>query len=138
MKLGLFTALLNKLGFEGMLAELKRYPQIEMLEIGTGGWPGASHLPFEKLRCDASVRQAYAGKLAAHGLRSWIFRSVGWGHGELEWKQIVSALRLAKYDGVLSIKHEDALASTDEGLSSAIAMLSRVLLKDPPVDAWWA
>jgi sugar phosphate isomerase/epimerase len=70
--------------------------------------------------------------------RSWIFRSVGWGHSELEWKQIVSALRIAGYDYVLSIEHEDALASTHEGLSSAIALLSRVLLKEQPVDAWWA
>jgi sugar phosphate isomerase/epimerase len=69
--------------------------------------------------------------------RSWIFRSVGWGHGEMEWKRIVSALRVAKYDYVLSIEHEDALASVAEGLSSAVAMLSRVLLKEPPVKAWW-
>jgi AraC-like DNA-binding protein len=26
-----------------MLVELRRYPQVKMLEIGTGGWPGASH-----------------------------------------------------------------------------------------------
>lgn len=70
--------------------------------------------------------------------RSWLFRSVGWGHDELAWKQIVSALRLAGYDGVLSIEHEDALASTHEGLSSAIALLSRVLLTEPPVEAHWA
>jgi len=70
--------------------------------------------------------------------RSWLFRSVGWGHSEVEWKQIVSALRLVGYDHVLSIEHEDALASTHEGLSSAIGLLSRVLLKEPAVDAWWA
>jgi sugar phosphate isomerase/epimerase len=70
--------------------------------------------------------------------RSWLFRSVGWGHSELEWKRIVSALRLAGYDYVMSIEHEDALASTHEGLSSAISTLSRVLLREPPVDAWWA
>jgi sugar phosphate isomerase/epimerase len=69
--------------------------------------------------------------------RSWLFRSVGWGHSELEWKAIVSALRLAGYDDTLSIEHEDALASTHEGLSSAIGMLSRVLLQEPPVEAWW-
>ena len=28
--------------------------------------------------------------------RSWLFRSVGWGHDELEWKRIVSALRLSR------------------------------------------
>jgi sugar phosphate isomerase/epimerase len=70
--------------------------------------------------------------------RSWLFRSVGWGHSEVEWKQIVSALRLVGYDYVLSIEHEDALASTHEGLSSAIGLLSRVLLKEPAVEAWWA
>jgi sugar phosphate isomerase/epimerase len=70
--------------------------------------------------------------------RSWLFRSVGWGHREMEWKQIASALRLAGYDYVMSIEHEDALASTHEGLSSAIAMLTRVLLTEPPTEAWWA
>lgn len=69
--------------------------------------------------------------------RSWLFRSVGWGHSEIEWKAITSALRLANYDYVMSIEHEDALASTSEGLRSAVNMLSRVLLKDPPVEAWW-
>jgi sugar phosphate isomerase/epimerase len=70
--------------------------------------------------------------------RSWLFRSVGWGHSELEWKSIVFALGLAGYDYVMSIEHEDALASVDEGLSSAVSLLSRVLLREPPVDAWWA
>ena len=69
--------------------------------------------------------------------RSWIFRSVGWGHPELDWKSIASALRLAGYDYVLSIEHEDALASIDEGLSSAVSLLGRVLLREPPVKAWW-
>jgi len=69
--------------------------------------------------------------------RSWLFRSVGWGHDELEWKRIVSALRLAGYDHVMSIEHEDALASVDEGLRAAIDLLSRVILTEPPVQAWW-
>lgn len=321
MKLGLFTPVFNSLDLDAMLTELKRYPQIQMLEIGTGGWPGSAHLPLDALRNDAARRREYIAKLQDHGLRisalschgnpihpnneiahrddntlrstiklaaaidvetvvafsgcpggsnedrtpnwitaawppefaemlewqwterlvpywkdiarvaasagvkialeahpgfsvynpetllklrhltgsaiginldpshlwwqgvdipvairelstaihhfhakdvaidpanrnrngvldtksynqmdarSWVFRSVGWGHDELEWKHIVSALRLAGYDGVLSIEHEDALASTHEGLSSAIAMLSRVLLKEPAVEAWWA
>ena len=71
------------------------------------------------------------------GERSWLFRSVGWGHGELEWKRIVTALRLAGYDYVMSIEHEDALASVDEGLRAAVDLLSRVILTEPPVDAWW-
>ncbi len=69
--------------------------------------------------------------------RSWLFRSVGWGHGESEWKRIVSALRLANYDGVVSIEHEDALASVDEGLRTAVEFLARVVLTEPPAEAWW-
>jgi len=71
------------------------------------------------------------------GERSWLFRSVGWGHDELEWKRIVSALRLAGYDSVVSIEHEDALASIDEGLRAAVDMLSRVILTEPATNAWW-
>jgi sugar phosphate isomerase/epimerase len=69
--------------------------------------------------------------------RSWLFRTVGWGHDELEWKRIVSALRMSGYDYVMSIEHEDALASVDEGLRAAVDMLSRVILTEPPADAWW-
>ena len=69
--------------------------------------------------------------------RSWLFRTVGWGHDELAWKGIASALRLAGYDHVMSIEHEDALASVDEGVRSAVHLLARVLLTEPPVDAWW-
>ena len=70
--------------------------------------------------------------------RSWLFRSVGWGHSEIEWKKVASALRLAGYDYVMSIEHEDALMSIHEGLTSAVGMLSRVLMKEDAVEAWWA
>lgn len=69
--------------------------------------------------------------------RSWLFRSVGWGHGELDWKRIASALRLIGYDYVMSIEHEDALASIREGLMAAVEMLSRVVLREPAVEPWW-
>ena len=69
--------------------------------------------------------------------RSWLFRSVGFGHDEFEWKRIVSALRLAGYDYVMSIEHEDALASIDEGLNAAVGVLSRAILTEAPVEPWW-
>jgi sugar phosphate isomerase/epimerase len=69
--------------------------------------------------------------------RSWLFRSVGWGHDVLQWKTIVSALRLSGYDYVMSIEHEDALASINDGLSSAVNMLNSVLLHELPGEAWW-
>jgi len=70
--------------------------------------------------------------------RSWIFRSVGDGHDLLFWKQFVAALRLAGYDHVLSIEHEDILASVDDGLDRAIATLRAAVLTAPPTAAWWA
>ncbi len=69
--------------------------------------------------------------------RAWLFRSVGWGHDALVWKQIISALRLVGYDYVISIEHEDALASVDEGLESAASFLSKIVLREPPVEPWW-
>jgi sugar phosphate isomerase/epimerase len=69
--------------------------------------------------------------------RSWLFRSVGWGHDARVWKEIVSALRLAGYDHVVSIEHEDALLSIDEGLKAAVDLLSTVVLTEPPADPWW-
>jgi sugar phosphate isomerase/epimerase len=71
-------------------------------------------------------------------LRSWIFRTVGYGHGEETWKEIVSALRTAGYDYALSIEHEDILASPDEGLRKAVAFLRRVIFEDElPGGMWW-
>jgi sugar phosphate isomerase/epimerase len=69
--------------------------------------------------------------------RAWTFRTVGYGHGESFWMDFASELRLAGYDGVLSIEHEDALASVDEGLGRAVAMLQRCILTEPPAQPWW-
>jgi sugar phosphate isomerase/epimerase len=78
------------------------------------------------------------GSYAKPGERSWIFRSVGDGHDLLFWKQFVSALRLVGYDHVLSIEHEDILASVDDGLHRAIATLREAVLGEPPASMWWA
>jgi len=69
--------------------------------------------------------------------RSWSFRTVGYGHGEDVWRAIVSALRLVGYDGAISIEHEDALLSVDEGLAKAIAFLKPLLPAEPPSQPWW-
>jgi sugar phosphate isomerase/epimerase len=70
--------------------------------------------------------------------RSWSFRSVGYGQGEQFWRDFVSALRMAGYDGVLSIEHEDGLASIEEGLSKAVEVLRAAVLREAPSDMWWA
>jgi len=70
--------------------------------------------------------------------RSWTFRSVGYGHDEKMWKDIVSTLRAVGYDYILSIEHEDMLASTDEGLSKAVSLLKGILFKEQLTEMWWA
>ena len=70
--------------------------------------------------------------------RSWTFRTVGFGHDQLTWRSIVSALRMTGYDYVMSIEHEDPLASIDEGLAKAVSFLKDVLLVEQPSAMWWA
>ena len=71
--------------------------------------------------------------------RSWIFRSVGYGHDAMVWKDIVSNLRLVGYDDVLSIEHEDSLMTPNEGLQKAIAFLKDVLtFESKNKDVFWA
>lgn len=71
-----------------------------------------------------------------HGDRPWMFRSVGDGHDLLFWKRFVAALRLAGYDHVISIEHEDPLASTDEGIARAIGTLRAAILAEPANATW--
>jgi sugar phosphate isomerase/epimerase len=70
--------------------------------------------------------------------RSWLFRSIGYGHGEDHWKDVVSTLRMVGYDYVLSIEHEDSLTSSREGLEKAVDVLERALFETQPGDAYWA
>ncbi|GAA4655283.1 sugar phosphate isomerase/epimerase [Anaerocolumna aminovalerica] len=69
--------------------------------------------------------------------RSWLFRTVGWGHDADQWKEIITALRLIGYDGAISIEHEDAFMSIEEGLEKAVAFLKDIIIKDQPAQVWW-
>jgi DNA-(apurinic or apyrimidinic site) lyase len=70
--------------------------------------------------------------------RSWLFRTVGYGHGEEHWKDVVSTLRMVGYDGALSIEHEDSLTSSREGLEKAVDVLQRAVFETTPGEAYWA
>ena len=71
--------------------------------------------------------------------RSWIFRSVGYGHDTGVWKDIISALRLVGYDDVISIEHEDSLMTPNEGLQKAISFLKDVITFEAKNDnVFWA
>jgi sugar phosphate isomerase/epimerase len=69
--------------------------------------------------------------------RSWLFRTVGYGHDALWWRQFVSTLRECGYDGALSIEHEDALAAPTEGVRKAAEFLRECIFTEPAVDPWW-
>lgn len=70
--------------------------------------------------------------------RSWIFRTVGYGHGYQFWKDFVSTLRLIGYDYVLSIEHEDSLMSSREGLDKAVTFLKEIMLTEERGKMFWA
>ena len=56
--------------------------------------------------------------------RAWVFRTVGYGHDSVFWKDLVDNL---------------SLMSIDEGLSKAVAFLKDVIMKDPkPSGMSWA
>jgi len=69
--------------------------------------------------------------------RAWVFRTVGYGHGEEFWKKLISMLRLYGYDGVISIEHEDSLMSLNEGFEKAVEFLKPIILRQPAGAAWW-
>ena len=71
--------------------------------------------------------------------RSWVFRTVGYGNGEIYWRDLVSALRLAGYDKVLSIEHEDSFMTIDEGLRKAVHFLNDIIItEEKPTTMAWA
>lgn len=70
--------------------------------------------------------------------RSWVFRTVGYGHGKEVWNDIISTLKAVGYDGVVSIEHEDSLMSPKEGLEKAINFLKEVIIYENAGEMWWA
>lgn len=68
--------------------------------------------------------------------RAWDFRTVGYGHDELFWREFASVLRAIGYDDVVSIEHEDQYMDPIEGLEKAVALLQSVCLERPAISSW--
>jgi sugar phosphate isomerase/epimerase len=86
------------------------------------------------------AHQAPRSGLLAHGRwdrpdRGFRFRVPGWG--DLDWKRLISELRLAGYDGVLAVEHEDPVIGRIEGLRKGHDHLSPLLLREPRGERWW-
>lgn len=67
------------------------------------------------------VLDARAQTNVAH--RSWNYVTLGYGNGELWWKQFCAALQMSGYDDVLSIEHEDMAMSPLEGVRKSVRLL---------------
>jgi sugar phosphate isomerase/epimerase len=59
--------------------------------------------------------------------RSWSYITLGFGHGEEWWRQFCYRLKMAGYDGWLSIEHEDVLLNSLEGLEKSVVLLQGVM-----------
>ena len=81
-------------------------------------------LNARRVRLDGVLDNRPFEDLAA---RSWSFRTVGFGHGDLYWRSFVSVLREIGYDDVVSIEHEDLYLSPRDGLAKAVAFLRPLL-----------
>lgn len=67
------------------------------------------------------------GSLMDIPARSWSYITLGFGHGEEWWRQFCYRLKMANYDGWLSIEHEDVLLNSLEGLEKSVALLKGVM-----------
>jgi sugar phosphate isomerase/epimerase len=70
--------------------------------------------------------------------RSWTFRTIGYGHDDAVWKDLLGALRLCGYDYVISIEHEDGLMSAEEGFAKSVAKLKELVIRQTPGPMYWA
>jgi sugar phosphate isomerase/epimerase len=70
--------------------------------------------------------------------RSWIFRTVGFGHGSEFWTDLISALQIAGYQGAISIEHEDSLMEVEEGFQKAVSFLQPLIIREKLAEIWWA
>ena len=89
--------------------------------------PAIYHVHAKDTRVDPGVvsRNGLIDVTASEELasRAWSYVTLGYGHDALWWNQFCTALRLAGYDGVLSIEHEDLLLSPLEGVRRSVDLL---------------
>jgi sugar phosphate isomerase/epimerase len=71
------------------------------------------------------------GSLMDVPARSWSYITLGFGHGAEWWRQFCYRLRMAGYDGWLSIEHEDVLLNALEGLEKSVGLLQDVMPTAP-------
>jgi sugar phosphate isomerase/epimerase len=69
--------------------------------------------------------------------RAWLYRTLGYGHDAKTWRDILSALAMAGYDGVVNLEHDDCLLTTVEGFEKAAAFMQRIFFREKASGLWW-
>ena len=104
-----------------------------LVVIGALGEDFIFHVHAKDSRIDPQEMARNGGldtrSMAKPGVRSWDYRTVGFGHEARWWRDFVSLLRLVGYDGVLSIEHEDLLMGAQEGIRKSVEFLEPILLR---------
>lgn len=62
--------------------------------------------------------------------RAWAYRTIGYGHDAMFWRDFVTTLRLIGYEDVISIEHEDEYIDSREGLVKAVAFLRPLTFRE--------
>ena len=112
----------SHLFFQGM------EPVVVIRALGQGA---VFHMHAKDTRIDPQEMGLNGGldtrPMARAGVRSWEYVTLGFGHGELFWRNFVSTLRVMGYDGSLSIEHEDRLMSPKEGIQKSVEFLQGLI-----------
>ncbi len=72
-----------------------------------------------------------SGSLTEVAARSWSYITLGFCHSDEWWRQYCYRLRMASYDGLLPIEHEDVMLNSLEGLETSVRLLKGVLPRQP-------
>lgn len=92
--------------------------------------PSIYHVHIKDVRIEqpSAVNTLLDGKhVLEFAKRSWNFSIPGYGHDELWWRKFITELKMAGYDGTLSIEHEDYTMETLPALKKTAALLQTIL-----------
>ncbi len=86
------------------------------------------HIKDVRIEQPSAVNTLLDGKhVLEFAKRSWNFSIPGHGHDELWWRRFITELKMAGYDGTLSIEHEDYTMETLPALQKTAALLQTIL-----------
>jgi sugar phosphate isomerase/epimerase len=107
------------------------WQQMDPIAVIAALGPAVQHVHLKDTQL-VSEQVALAGVLDGRPFedpaqRSWIFRTIGRGHGIDFWARFVVALRAAGYDDVLSIENEDMTQPPLEGVTEAARFMAPLL-----------